>query len=245
MVSGRSGPNPPLTAVLNSRAIEGKGMSRTRRLVVAGGGRVGYRTARTFADRGHYVTVIEPKPERAAEIRGENLSVIEGDATEPSVLRQAVTAETDAVAALTSDGETNLAIAIAARRIAPEDARVVARVRLDPPQELTALVDDMTFVSQSSVAAAVSALGGGSAPALREAVGDLEVYEMQVAEDAPVAGKTVEEADLPAGCLVVAAGGGDRTVAPDTVLHAGGTYVIAVDSGAVDAVFDAFEGPRK
>lgn len=220
-------------------------MSRTRRIVVAGGGRVGYRTARTFADRGHYVTVIEPKPERAAEIRGENLSVIEGDATEPDVLRQAITAETDAVAALTSDGETNLAIAMAARRIAPEDARVVARVHLDASPGLAELVDDITFVSKSSVGAAVSALGGGSAAALRETVGDLEVYEMRVAEDAPVAGRTVEEAGLPAGCLVVAAGGGDRTVGPDTVLHAGGVYVVAVDADAVEAAFDAFEGPRK
>lgn len=212
---------------------------------MAGGGRVGYRTARTFADRGHYVTVIEPKPERAAEIRGENLSVIEGDATEPDVLRQAVTAETDAVAALTSDGETNLAIAIAARRIVPEEARVVARVGLDPSPELAELVDDITFVSQSSVGAAVSALGGGSAAALRETVGDLEVFEMRVAEDAPIAGKTVEEAELPAGCLVVAAAGGDRSVGPDTVLHAGGTYVVAVDADAAQAAFDAFEGPRK
>jgi len=212
---------------------------------VAGGGRVGYRTARTFADRGHYVTVIEPEPERAAEIRGENLSVIEGDATEPDVLRQAVTDETDAVAALTSDGETNLAIALAARRLAPGDARVVARVHIEPSPALAELVEDVTFVSQSSVAAAVSALGGGSPAALREAVGDLEVYEMRVADDAPVAGKTVEEADLPAGCLVVAAAGGDRSVGPDTVLHAGGSYVVAVDADAAEAAFDAFEGPRR
>jgi trk system potassium uptake protein TrkA len=219
-------------------------MSRTRRLVVAGGGRVGYRTARTFADRGHYVTVIEPNAERAAEIRGENVSVIEGDATEPDVLRQAITAETDAVAALTSDGETNLAIAVAARRVAPEGARVVARVRLDPPREFQSLVDDITLVSQSSVAAAVSALGGGAARTLREAVGDLEVHEIVVAEDAPIAGETVEEAGLPAGCLVVAAGGGDRAVGPETVLRAGASYVVAADHDVLDEVYDLFRGPR-
>jgi Trk K+ transport system NAD-binding subunit len=43
---------------------------------------------------------------------------------------------------------------------------------------------------------------------------------------------------------VVAAGGGDRAVGPETVLRAGASYVVAADHDVLDEVYDLFRGPR-
>src|SRR6056297_3370222 len=102
-------------------------MSHTKRIIVAGGGRVGLRTARELADRGHEVVLIEKETDRSDRAADERVGVvIEGDATSPSILEQADPKRADAVAALTDEAGTNLAICLAAKDIAP-NVRTLAR----------------------------------------------------------------------------------------------------------------------
>ncbi len=60
-------------------------MSSTRRIIVAGGGRVGLETARLLDERGHTVILVEEDPDRSEAVADEHVaSVINGDATRPS-----------------------------------------------------------------------------------------------------------------------------------------------------------------
>jgi trk system potassium uptake protein TrkA len=193
-----------------------------------------------FAERGHAVRIVERDHARSEQLRTHSdLDVIEGDATQPAVLEKALVGEIEAFGALTADGETNLAACLVARELAPE-ARFVARVRSDPGEAYREFFEDLTLVSASSVAASANALGASATTAVREHVGGLDVFELTVAEGAPVAGKPLARADLPEGCLVVCRDGADRRAGAKTVLESGRTYVLAVEPTDVEATRAAF-----
>ena len=60
------------------------------RVIVAGGGDIGLRTAELLDERGHDVVIIEQDAARCAELADAYVAtVIEGDATLPSILEQA------------------------------------------------------------------------------------------------------------------------------------------------------------
>lgn len=207
----------------------------SQRIVIAGGGRVGYRAAEAFAARGHYVTVIELDPGFGERVAGtDRITVVQGDATDPGTLEQALSGDIDVFGALTSDGETNLAIVLAAQYLASGDPRIVARTDLDLTDRYRRLVGDVTFVSQSSVRASILAMGGHDVKSLDELTGVLEVRTVIVQEGAPAAGEPIEDAGLPAGCLVVSVVGGQHSAHGDTVLRAGQEYVLAVEEDVVD-----------
>jgi trk system potassium uptake protein TrkA len=212
----------------------------TGTIVIVGAGRVGYRTAEMFAERGENVRIVESDSARCAQLRNRrNLDVIEGDATDPDTLEKAMVGEIEAFGALTSDGETNLTACLLARELAPE-ARFVARVRTDPGERYAELIGNLTLVSASSVAASANALGASATTAVREHVGGLDVFELTVGERAPVEGKSLREAELPPGCLVVCQVGADRRANAGTVLDAGRSFVLAVEPDDVDATREAF-----
>lgn len=212
----------------------------TGTVVIVGAGRVGSRTAEMFAERGHEVRIVERDHARCEQLRNQRkFDVIEGDATQPAVLEKALVGEINAFGALSSDGETNLAACLLARELAPA-ARLVARVRKDPGEAYEAMFENLTLVSESSVAASANALGASATTAVREHVGGLEVFELTVGGSAPVKGQRLAVADLPEGCLVVCQVGADRRAGADTVLDAGRSFVLAVEPNDVEATHGAF-----
>jgi trk system potassium uptake protein TrkA len=212
----------------------------TGTVVVVGAGRVGFRTAEMFQERGYDVRIVERDPERCDQLRGySDLDVVQGDATQPDVLERALVGEIEAFGALTEDGEVNLTACLLARELAPE-ARFVARVRRDPGEAYARFFDDLTLVAASSVAAAANAMGADATTAVREHVGGLEVFELTVAEEAPAAGRPLSRAELPEGCLVVCRVGGDRRARGGTVLEPGEAFVVAVEPNDVAAARTAF-----
>ncbi len=61
--------------------------SKDIRAVVVGSGRTDLRTARLLDERGHNVVIIERNPERVRTlVEDHNVTVIEGDATNPDIL---------------------------------------------------------------------------------------------------------------------------------------------------------------
>jgi len=95
--------------------------SNQPRTVIAGGGRVGRRTANILSDRGYDIVVIEPNSDRAQTIADDYVAtVIEGDATRPAILEQVNLDRVDVIAALTAETGTNLAICLAATRMVPD-----------------------------------------------------------------------------------------------------------------------------
>jgi trk system potassium uptake protein TrkA len=211
------------------------------RIVVAGGGRVGRRVAHILDDRGHDVVVVERDSEQADSISDDYVAtVIEGDATRPSVLEQVGLERTDVVAALTSLTGTNLAICMMVRELAPSTQTVV-RTEREPGEEFDRFVDEVIFPERAGARAAVNAIEP-DVSALEDVTGELDILEVHVADGAPVAGKSLTDVALPRGSLVVSDAAGDTLAGPDTELHPGESYVVAVEPAVADEVMNLFRG---
>lgn len=213
-----------------------------RDIVIAGGGRVGFQTAELLANRDENVTIIERDERRVEEIADAWIAtVIKGDATDPSILKEAGVADADAVAALTELTGVNLAVCLLTERLAPE-TRTVARTEraIDGAQEL--FVDEVVYPERAGGRVAANRITGEEVQTLADVTGDVEIMEVSVVEGAPAAGRTLSEIAFPEGTLVVSDDDGDRIARPETTLDAGKRYVVAVDPSVVDEVLALLRG---
>jgi trk system potassium uptake protein TrkA len=209
--------------------------------VIAGGGRVGSRTAHLLDDRGHDVTVIERDRDLVEALSDEYVAtVIHGDATRPSILRQANLDRADVIVALTGEAGRNLAVCMAAQRLDP-GVSTVMRTDESLDGEYDAFVDEVIFPERAGARAAANAVER-DVRALEDVTGNLEIMEVRVAEGAPVAGRTLTEVALPRGSLVVSDADGHRTAGSETELVAGRSYVVAVEPDVADEVVNLFRG---
>lgn len=216
-------------------------MTETEQIVIAGGGRVGHRVAQRFVERGTDVTVIESDlavVDRAD--RNEQIDYLKGDATRPSVLREALTDQTTVLGALTDKQETNLLICMAAKQLSP-DIRTVARIEEENGDEYTEYVDSVYFPERASIKAAVNAVSGSDIRTLEGVTGDLEVLDIRLDYEAPAAGEVVSDA-LPEGSVVIARSDGDVAVQHSTTLVSGRRYLVAVDQDMLSEVVHQFRG---
>ena len=100
------------------------------KIIIAGGGKIGYTVADILSGEGHDITVIDRDPDVIAQIsNGLDVICFEGNATNPETLREAGAADADLLLAATQQDEVNMICGIAARRLGT--AHVVARIR-DP-----------------------------------------------------------------------------------------------------------------
>lgn len=211
------------------------------RVVVVGSGPMALRAIRQLDDHGHDVVVVERDADEVDALEREYVATaIEGDATRPSVLAQADVERADVVAALTDTMGTNVAVCTTAKRIDPA-TRTVLRSTYPDTEEFAPYADHVVFPERAGGRVAVTAIEEDFG-ALAGLSGDLEVYELRVAEDAPVAGKALSSVSLPHGSLVVSDENGDTVATADTVLHAGHTYVVAVEGPVADEVMNLFRG---
>jgi trk system potassium uptake protein TrkA len=199
--------------------------------------------AQFFEQRGHGVTIIEKNPERSRDQDSGDIGVVVGDATRPPVLSSALTDETDIIGALTDSDSTNLAVCLAARTF-QSDIRTVARITDADGDEYEQLVDEVVFPERASVKTAVNALSGSDVRTFEDVTGEMEVFDIRVATESPIAGQALDGVDLPEGGLVISGAGGERTATSETRLEAGERYIVAADAEASDAVISAFRGER-
>jgi trk system potassium uptake protein TrkA len=179
-----------------------------RRVMIAGGGRVGLRLARQIQDDCH-VKVIETSQARCeyltTQLRSEAL-VLQGDSTDEDLLETENVQDTDLFLSLTSDDEDNIMACLLAKRMGAR--RVLALINrrayadlvqgtqidiaLSPAQ--TVIGELLAYVRRGDVEAVYS-LRRGAAEAL-EAVahGDRK--------SSKVVGRRIEELPLPAGAQI-------------------------------------------
>lgn len=108
---------------------------RSLYVLVVGCGRLGSHLAILLSTRGHDVVVVDRDERSFARLPAEDFSGfrIEGDASEPAVLRRAEITRADLLIAATHDDNVNLMVALVARRVFGV-AHVMARV-YDPVRE--------------------------------------------------------------------------------------------------------------
>jgi len=217
-------------------------MTHTKRIIIAGGGRVGLRTARELADRGHEIVLIEKESAQSDRAADEHIAmVLEGDATSPSILEQAEPERADAIAALTDEAGTNLAICLAAKQVDP-NIRTLARTDAGTADAYDEIADATILPQELSAATAADILSGEEVRTIIGDHHDLEILEIEVRPGAPVEGHTLDEISLPKGSLVISDRDRNRIARSDTELEAGERYIVGVESDVAEEVLSLFRG---
>ncbi len=107
---------PTAVAVARRRVLGGGG---GRRAMVVGGGDVGALLAHNLLARDYRVSLIEAKAERCAELADTlpGVTILQGDATNPTFLRDVQVEEVEFVAAVTREEEVNLLTSLLVRQM--------------------------------------------------------------------------------------------------------------------------------
>jgi len=208
--------------------------------IVAGGGKVGANVARSLLKMGHEITLIEQRPYRYEQLEEEfEHQVLIGDATELHVLERAgIERPPDLVLAVTGDDEDNLIIC----QLATEGYRVpkvIARVNDPRNQEHF----DLLGIKQT-VCATANVLGlvehevpeHGIVHLLQLRQENLEIVELQIDRDSPVAGKRVGGLRMPEGSRLISVmrNGRSELAEESTVLRPGDQVLAVLEPGKED-----------
>lgn len=203
-----------------------------RRLIIAGGGKIGFRLAQNIEDR-YQVKVIEQNAKRAAFI-SEHLDkaiVLNGEASQRELLIEESIEDTDVFLALTNDDEANIMSSLLAKRLGAKKVMAIINnpayvdlvqggdidVAISP--QLATIGSMLTHVRRGDVVN-VHSLRRGAAEAM-EAIAHGDKHSSKVV------GRTVEEIDLPEGTTIGA------VVRDDEVMIAHDDTVIQTDDHVI------------
>lgn len=173
--------------------------------IVCGAGRVGRRIALEIRARNHPVVIIEKEAPRAEWAYAQNLPVIIGDASSEATLRQArIEFARGLASAVTSDAQ-NVYIVLTARGIAP-DLPIIARASEDDAESKLLRAGATTVLSPYTYAGTrmarmltrpnVQRFLDLALSSLSEGDLDLQIEEVQVAENSKLSGTSLSEAEI-------------------------------------------------
>lgn len=180
----------------------------TRRIMIAGGGKVGLRLARQL-HAGHQVKIIEPQRARCSYLAAQlpsDVLVLQGDATDEALLEAEGVHEMDLFVALTSDDEDNIMSCLLAKRLGVQ--RVLSVINRHAYADLVqgtaidiaispahAVIGELLAHVRRGDVEAVHSLRRGAAEALEAVVrGD--------PKHCRIAGRSIDELQLPAGAKI-------------------------------------------
>lgn len=197
---------------------------------IVGAGEVGFNTAQMLSKEGHEVTVVEQSKElvdRASEQL--DALVLQGNGASPKMLSEIGAHESELLIAVTDSDEVNITACLVAKAQGVE--RTVARIRnpdyYDPSEPFARDVLGIDFVIHTERAAAEEIRDAlrvpGSVNVETFAEDNIEVAEVVLQEDSPIAGNLVKDVNLPKGSLIVGVVRDNKTIIPqgDTELRVG------------------------
>ena len=188
-----------------------------RRVMIAGGGHIGFRLAKKL-EKSNQVKLIERDAKRARRVSEllENAIVLHGDAADEELMIEENIDSTDVFAAVTNSEEANILSAMLAKRLGahkvmalinrPSYTELVESSSIDiaiSPQTIT-IGSLLAFVRRGDVVR-VHALRRGASEALEAVVNGDE-------RSSRVAGRTVAEIPLPEGASIGAIVRGDEVI---------------------------------
>lgn len=224
-----------------------------RRVVIAGGGNIGFRLAQHLETE-HQVKLIERDPRRARRISEQlsNTLVLSGDAADEELLLEENIDSADVFVAVTNAEEANILSAMLAKRLGchkvmalinrPAYAELMQSTSIDialSPQQVT-IGSLLAHVRRGDVVR-VHSLRRGAAEAL-------EVIVHGSQGEGRVIGKRIENIPLPEGTTIAAIARGDQVLIAhhDTVIQRDDHVILFLtDRRHVEAVERLFDVPRR
>ncbi len=220
------------------------------KILIVGAGQVGTDIASSLS-KNHEVTVVDADSDRVDMINYEVDALgVEGDGTSMETLRKAGVEEADIIIASTDDDETNIIVCGSAKTAG--DAFTVARVKHRHYLETWepspgALGVDLMVASNVLTAEKIVRIVG--LPAAHDvdvfSEGTVQMAEFEVADDSPVAGETVREADrFDSLTFAAVLRNGDVVVPSGATLIEAGDRVVVIGSPESIQTFAGDIAPR-
>jgi len=214
-------------------------------VIIAGAGKVGWNLARELIDKQNEVTAIENDRRRYLTVEQQLEHAIQyGDASELWVLERAGIQRADLVIAVTGDDEDNILICQVAKEKYLVD-RIVARVNNPRNLQHFKLLGIHPAVSATDLILRLiehEVPQYGLVHLLDLAEERLEIIELIVNENAPIAGKRVNEVLLPDGSLIISILRSGEGFVPkaDSVIEPGDEVLVVLDPGLEDQITAQF-----
>ena len=214
-------------------------------VIIAGAGKVGWNLARELIEKGHEVTLLENDRRRYLVVEQELEHAVQyGDASELWVLERAGIQRADLVIAVTGDDEDNILICQMARDKYDVE-RIVARVNnprnLDHFKELG--IEPAVSATDLILRLIEHEVPQYGLVHLLDLAGErLEIIELIVDEQSPVAGQRVADVVMPDGSLIISVlrDGGGFVPKDETVIQAGDEVLVVLDPGLEDDITERF-----
>ncbi|WP_166377388.1 TrkA family potassium uptake protein [Halorubrum sp. BOL3-1] len=214
-------------------------------LLIAGGGRVGRKTAELALNYGHKPVIIEQDEDVVAELRDETTQytmVVQGDATENVTFQEPDISEADAVLGLTQRTSTNIEVCETARELAPS-IRTVARLHREPTaDDESESVDEFVFPEHAGARVAMDLALGTPVQPIADLATHLEVVAIEATEKGPAAGKMLADVLIPSEATVIADMDAEELADGQTTVVPGNRYLIATEPDVADDLKKLFRG---
>jgi len=224
-----------------------------RRVVIAGGGNIGFRLAQTL-EVNHQVKLIERDPRRARRVSEQlsNTIVLSGDAADEELLLEENIDSADVFVAVTNAEEANILSAMLAKRLGCH--KVMALINRPAYAELmqSGSIDIALSPQQVTIGTLLAHVRRGDVVRVhslrRGAAEALEVIVHGVQGEGRVIGRRIENIPLPEGTTIAAIARGDEVLIAhhDTVIQRDDHVILFLtDRRHVEAVERLFDVPRR
>ena len=206
------------------------------KLVIVGGGKLGFFLAQNMMNRGHQIMLVELDKKRCALLATSlDAIVLNGDGTELNILRQAEIETADSFIAVSGRDEDNVVACQIAKRVF-HVPQVVARVNNPKNLEtIRRLGADVTVCNTEIITRIIEQEVVSQEMHLLATVnhGRSPVCALTLSKDSPLAGKAIKDIRIPEEALIISIVRGETTIIPkgNTTIY-GGDELIAVCGNA-------------
>jgi trk system potassium uptake protein TrkA len=214
-----------------------------RSVVIAGGGSIGLMLSReiekNFQNTNNQIIELDNSRAKSLAEELQGTCIINGDALDGAILREAGVHKTETFVAVTEDDEVNILSALLAKRTGAKHAVALVNIPGFIPLVGTLGVDAVINPSQITVSSILEYVRRGRIRDVHPIVEDLgEVLEAEALPSSLLVGKPLRAAKIPKGISIGGVYRDDKAIAVrgDTVIEAGDTVIIFVVRGKIAQV---------
>ncbi len=210
------------------RKMFGYSSQQTRKIIIVGGGRIGFLTAQKLEQENFTVKVVE-RDMHKCEFLSENLSkaeIIHGDGTDVSLLKDIQADKYDLLIAVSMDDSTNIISCLLAKELGtPKVAALIQQKNLASFSEKFGI--DVGVSPRLLTAGVIfKYLRKGNVVSVAKLIdGRAEVLELVASEKCPASGKAIQDIHFPSGTLV----GAIETAEGEVIIPRGGSVINSKD----------------
>ncbi len=203
--------------LLDTLAVFDKHVEPIGRVLIIGGGRIGFRLANLLEDNSVYTKIIEKDQDRCTELaeRLNKAVVLHGDGSDQELLSEENIQDMDVVITLTDDEETNILVSLLAKRMGAR--KTITRITKFSYFPLMSMIGLEQVVSPrlSAINTILQHIRRGKVLSSKSIKNEqAEVMEAVALETSDIVGKPLKKISFPKGVLVTGIIRQDEVIIP-------------------------------